>query len=727
MLASPAPAPAATSQSAPASKPMPSGRPAWQRNPLFRFFSSVKLAVVLLSVIIVACAVGTVYESNFDAKVARYYVYEAPWFNIWLLLLCSNLACAALSRRPWKRHHTGFLVTHLGVIVLLFGALIGRIWGIEGTMTIFKGQSPNSQLLVDQNVLRIEENGSRLEPLPVSIIGRQPTAKKPWVLGYTPAGWKIELTEYAPLLAAEFDPQPAEVPGGKPAVRVRLESKRLKQTIDKWLLADDAENNTLDMGLAAVKLQRGAAPTASTPAPAAANGAPNAATPSPTAVSVAPNTVDESIVAFALKPNEQVAQPAPNTVSSGLKIRLEADATKRKVFVDWRGATWDFDFEAERGKEQDLSGSGLSVLIDNYWPDFVLKDGQPATASAEPNNPAVLVRVRGKLPGASADDANPAAALVNATSPDASPDGPDNQVTIFCDDAGALTFLLKSSASPEPVRGNLALKQAINTGWADWQLQIDKLIPNAVSQTSFRPLPPKGPGGGSGSGEGPGMGGGNHSEGVRVRLSRNGESHEEWAAAGWNVTMPTKGQVTQISYGFRVKQLPIGLQLTDFHVDRDEGTDSPAGFKSTIKLTDIHGQTDSGSCSMNQPYNYPGHWVNTFSGLTYKMSQASWNPQNLGQSTIQILRDPGWFFKWTGSLLVCIGIFTLFYLRPLPRLAAPVPSRPVRPAQSSPPAAAVSTVSTPAPSVATASTAPTSGTSSPPAKPNRKGKKGRSR
>jgi hypothetical protein len=45
------------------------------------------------------------------------------------------------------------------------------------------------------------------------------------------------------------------------------------------------------------------------------------------------------------------------------------------------------------------------------------------------------------------------------------------------------------------------------------------------------------------------------------------------------------------------------------------------------------------------------------------MSQASWNPDNLGQSTIQILRDPGWLLKWIGSLLIVSGIFMLFYVK----------------------------------------------------------------
>jgi hypothetical protein len=62
------------------------------------------------------------------------------------------------------------------------------------------------------------------------------------------------------------------------------------------------------------------------------------------------------------------------------------------------------------------------------------------------------------------------------------------------------------------------------------------------------------------------------------------------------------------------------------------------------------------------------------------MSQASWNPENLGQSTIQILRDPGWLLKWIGSILICSGIFMLFYLKGFrrPTAAAAAVVKPAR-------------------------------------------------
>jgi hypothetical protein len=117
-------------------------------------------------------------------------------------------------------------------------------------------------------------------------------------------------------------------------------------------------------------------------------------------------------------------------------------------------------------------------------------------------------------------------------------------------------------------------------------------------------------------------------------------------------------------YGWKMIGLPIGLELLDFEVKRNEGSDSPAGFKSTVRVVTADGETATGACWMNHPFSFPGQWWRTWTGLTYKISQASWNPENVNQSTVQILRDPGWFLKWIGSLLVVTGVFMMFYLQP---------------------------------------------------------------
>ena len=106
---------------------------------------------------------------------------------------------------------------------------------------------------------------------------------------------------------------------------------------------------------------------------------------------------------------------------------------------------------------------------------------------------------------------------------------------------------------------------------------------------------------------------------------------------------------------------------------RNEGSDSPAGFKSTLHISTAEGESATGQCWMNNPFSFPGAWLHTWTGLTYKISQASWNPDNLGQSTVQILRDPGWLLKWIGSLLVVSGVFLMFYVRGFRRGTAVAP------------------------------------------------------
>lgn len=83
---------------------------------------------------------------------------------------------------------------------------------------------------------------------------------------------------------------------------------------------------------------------------------------------------------------------------------------------------------------------------------------------------------------------------------------------------------------------------------------------------------------------------------------------------------------------------------------------------------------------MNQPANYPQALWRSLTGLTYKISQASWNPNDLTQSSVQILRDPGWLGKWVGSLIFSAGLVTMFIFRRPSAQGKSVPG-PTSPAQ----------------------------------------------
>jgi hypothetical protein len=637
-----------------------STRPAWQRNAFFRFFASLKLAVILLAVLIVGAIAGTIYESSFDAKVARAYIYGAPWFNIWLILLATNLAVSALSRWPWRKHHVAFLVTHLGIITLLAGSLIGRIWGIEGTLTLFKGDPPSNRLLVDEHQLRVRDVDGVIKGYPAEFLHHPPTPDRPRDLGMLASGSRLSVVNYAPGLEGKLNPKPVG-DGGSPALHFTINTAMMGQHLESWILADDPQHGTFSMGLANIELKRGKT-SGPTPGSSVAPGVPNKS-------EMEEIELEEAIFAFAKAPEEQIGRVRKGG-SVGAKVRLLApeNGNKGRVLVALDGREATFDVAENLGKDVSITGTSFTLNMNNYWPDFRIQDGKPASASDQPNNPGILVTIRGKgVPAAPSASSNPHGGSPNFNTnggpPSMPPPGGEalNHLTIFVDDVGAMTYELTSRKNGKS-SGKIETNKPLTTGWADWQLVVDKLLPHAQPWMDFTPTDAAS---GPLTRELP--------DGLRVRVQQNGETFEQWVPAGWQITVPTSPQPTEIAYGWKTISLPIALELTDFEVKRNEGSDSPAGFKSTLRVATAESDGTTGQCWMNNPFSYPGAGWRTWTGLTFKISQASWNPENLSQSTVQILRDPGWFFKWTGSLLIVSGVFMMFYLRPYRKQTVGVP------------------------------------------------------
>jgi hypothetical protein len=641
-----------------------SEQPAWQRNSVFEFFASLKLAVVLLAVLIVAAIAGTIYESSFDAKIARAYIYGAPWFNLWLVLLGTNLACSALSRWPWRKHHLAFLITHLGIITLLIGSLIGRIWGDEGTITLFKGEPPTNRLLVDERQLRVHDVDGIVKGYPAEFLHHPPTPQHPRDLGVLASGAHLQIVDYAPAIEGKLNPKPVN-DGGAPALHFTIATAMMNQRLDAWLLADDPQHGNFSMGLANIELKRGTAN-------AVAAGVPPAAQPTRLPPQNEEVDLEESIFAFSKAPDEQIGHVRKGG-STGAKVRLNAPENgKGQVIVSSGGKEARFDVAENLGRDVPIENTPLTLKIENYWPDFRIENGKPSSVTDQPNNPAVLVTIRGKGVPVSAAEINShgtgkelaATGPASAGAMPAPGEEAPNHLTLFVADDGAISYELASRKSGRS-SGKLDLNKPLPTGWADWQLVADKTMASAQPQMDFTPLKSEQASASSAA---------DLSDGVRVRVQQNGETVERWAPAGWQITIPirqrpdsperTSPNEISVAYGWKTVSLPIGLELLNFEVKRNEGSDSPAGFKSTLRIVTVDGQTATGACWMNNPFSFPGTWRHTWTGLTYKISQASWNPENLNQSTVQILRDPGWLLKWIGSLLVVVGVFMMFYLQP---------------------------------------------------------------
>jgi len=192
---------------------------------LLRMLGSLKLAVALLVILAVVCAVTTFVESKRGTELVQWYVYDHPWFAGLLSLLALNVLAATLARFPWNRRQIGFVLTHVGVLMVLIGSLLTYWFGIEGRMAIAEGEQQDSIVLNGRTQVTVYRPGDRKrESLEFSFYGG-------------PVGW----SEDHALDLAEIDGV---------AVKV-LKFYRQAQREERWV-ADDSDRAPAAMKVAIV-------------------------------------------------------------------------------------------------------------------------------------------------------------------------------------------------------------------------------------------------------------------------------------------------------------------------------------------------------------------------------------------------------------------------------------------------------------------------------------------
>lgn len=128
---------------------------------LYEIAASLKLAVILLFGMALTLGVATAIEAAFNTNVVQFYVYQSWWFSLLYLLLAVNIFCAASIRFPWKRHQTGFVITHIGLLVLMFSGVVSRVWRIDSQVSVWENNISDIRAFEPDHyrfVLRIDKN-----------------------------------------------------------------------------------------------------------------------------------------------------------------------------------------------------------------------------------------------------------------------------------------------------------------------------------------------------------------------------------------------------------------------------------------------------------------------------------------------------------------------------------------------------------------------------------------
>ncbi len=136
----------------------------FKQSKAWKFFSSVRLAVWLLTIIALLSLTGTFIPQNSDSHlyIERYgqvgydfllktgltAVYSSWWFVLFLVILALNLLVCLVNRFSLKKRAFGPTLSHLSILIILLGALTGIIYGQKGFIQINEAQEINS--FVDQ-------------------------------------------------------------------------------------------------------------------------------------------------------------------------------------------------------------------------------------------------------------------------------------------------------------------------------------------------------------------------------------------------------------------------------------------------------------------------------------------------------------------------------------------------------------------------------------------------
>ncbi|MGD9896801.1 MAG: cytochrome C biogenesis protein ResB [Candidatus Methylacidiphilaceae bacterium] len=586
---------------------------------------SLPLAVGLLLSLAAACAGATWIESRFDSKVAQYYVYRSPWFLGWLVLLCLNLFAVTLTRLPWKPRHLGFVITHYGIILLLTGAMIGRIAGFEGFVHLRIGDPPEERVTLNQTALFLEDPFRR-EIFRVAFPAElwRPRSGHPRRLAVPGTDLRLVIDDFSSDLILAEEVTPSSDASAGPGAAVLMQSRMARQRSLLAFLEKEPARQTQDFfGLA--KIRWLSEPPASSPR----------------------ESLHEAQVIFARAPEQPITH-AVEGIPSHYRFFLVPDDQSRQmllVVISPSGQKNAWDVTTHLGQELDLPG-GAQALLTGYWPDFAMKEGKPTSLSDRPENPAVLVQLRW-TEGEGQSQA-PGLSLWKL------PDG---------DRIGYRAFNRRGEVSAE---GTAAPGQIFSLGWADWEASVVRYEPHASIQSSVRKRE-------TGTAFTMAIG-----SGVRGWLEdpKNGvHSPPLWILSGLTQTFTVQGIPVRVGYGLESQPLPFRISLEKFLVPREEGSDAPVDFQATVRFDDPKtGAARVETAHMNSPAIFPGGFWRSALGRNYKFSQASWNPRDLQETTLQVLFDPGWPYKWIGSILICGGILLMFLHRGTKRNPGPIPT-----------------------------------------------------
>lgn len=161
----------------------------------YHFLGSLTFAIILIISAALFVIAGTFIESATESHLqAARYTYSSPLFFLLLAGFFINILFSATRRWPFKVKHIPFLITHLGLLMIIGGTVIKNLYGVQGNMVLMEGTSSSSIFVPNSYAIQISNNSfqtnllfdnerktltsSPFEQLSVELIGYTPNVSE---------------------------------------------------------------------------------------------------------------------------------------------------------------------------------------------------------------------------------------------------------------------------------------------------------------------------------------------------------------------------------------------------------------------------------------------------------------------------------------------------------------------------------------------------------------------
>ena len=575
----------------------------WQR--IFRYLGSLYFAIFLIGGLAIILTASTILESRLGTPAAQRFFYSAGWFDLFLGLLAVNIFASTMTRLPFRKKHTGFIVTHIGILLLLAGAFLSRLGGVEGQMVLFESEKEGS-ILQQKYELVVHREGSGTERLRLEtgLPPRRFTLDRIW------PGLAVKVHEVRS--DAVRSARIIEGPDGaeaNAAVRLHIQSGMLGFKDSFWLVekdsADPASNRVL-LGPAVFELKRARAG-------AQGGGGPNEKHKAEAVIAVR-GTSDEAFVDLDKTPSAGIP-----IGRSGLTIknfayypdaRVSEENKLTSISREPRNPAVEFDLEGPGGAVQ-------RVVYFALFPEFEALHGKAAGGLAD-------LDVRFELPEAEGSGTSPRLLI----------------------ETDGMNWTYKSSGKNGVVAGTLEPGKEFAAGWMDFKILPEELVNRAKVKTSIEKS----------------QQGGMLAADLAVENGGK-ELWRGWVLDGEPAALPLLPPLADIVLGVgrRTVHVPFNLTLKDFRKVDYPGTQNAMSYESDVILEDPAAKLEiHKTIKMNEPLDYKGFRIFQSSFMQ--------DPAQGEGSVFTVAKNPGISLIYGGAIVLFTGVVLVFFVRPFSSL-----------------------------------------------------------